>query len=154
MEKQIQPLDNVETESDMTLRNALSSAVERCWGSVDDFEERGGVILRNSKSDTYLFVFLRNANTGTDIAPVLFTADRDEYAELIIPLLRNGYQHYASFHTHPKFQPWPSMIDLNELFPGFPINYIYSGLTERLFKYVWIDPHNTNCGVIPEEVEI
>ena len=108
----------------MKLQEALLEATKACNHEI---EEEGGIILHNpAVPDQYEFVKLRNQNTGTEIAPVLWTADRQEYAEKIIPKIMNGMRHYASFHTHPRFLPIPSRIDLNELFPGFSINYIYS----------------------------
>lgn len=142
--------DNLQEEP--TLEDALTDAVETCWLNINDLEERGGVIIY--RGEEYQFIPLTNSNTGTPIAPGLFTADRFEYAEKIIPLFKEGWRHYASFHTHPQFPPWPSNIDMNELFPGFPINYIYSGLTDKLFKYTWINPKNINEGCVPEEIEL
>ena len=140
--------------SDGSLKEALWQAVEACWNSIDDVEERGGIIIRDPKTDTYRFIPIHNSNHGQPNAPYLYTADRDMYAKEIIPLMRSGWRHYASFHTHPQFEAYPSFIDMTELFPGFPINYIYSGLKNKLIKYTWIEPHNTNVGLIPEEVEI
>lgn len=138
----------------LTLEGELQLAINTCWDWVDDLEERGGIILHHKDKDSYCFMPLRNANTGKPNAPVLFTADRAQYAKEIIPMFKSGWKHYASFHTHPQFPPWPSHIDMNELFPGFPINYIYSGLTDKLMKYSWIDPTDLNVGVIPEEINL
>jgi len=141
-------MDNISTIN--SINTALADAVDQCWNQVTDLEERGGVILHHPDRDEYVFIALRNSNTGTAIAPVLFTADRDEYAEIIIPLFKLGWKSYASFHTHPQFSPYPSSIDMNDLFPGFYINYIYSGTQDKLIKYTWVDPQQLECGLIPE----
>lgn len=148
------PLEAQYKAFDGTLKGALWEALEGCWNIQEDMEERGGIIIHNKETDIYRFVYLHNSNSGTPIAPVLYTADRGMYAKIVIPLMRAGWRHYASFHTHPQFEAWPSHIDMTELFPGFPINYIYSGSKNKLMKYTWIDPQNLNIGVIPEEVEI
>lgn len=141
--------------SDMVgkLDGALMDAIDCCWNELDDkdVEEHGGIILFH-KEYGYIFIKLRNENAGTDIAPGLFTADREDYAEQIIPMFSVGWRHYASFHTHPQFLPYPSSIDMNTLFPGFPINYIFSGLTGELMKYTWKDPKRLDEGVIPERI--
>ena len=121
----------------MKLQEALFEATKSCNNAV---EEEGGIILHNpSIPDEFEFIKLRNQNTGTEIAPVLWTADRQEYAEKIIPKIMKGMRHYASFHTHPRFLPIPSRIDLNELFPGFPTNYIYSQVALAITEW------NTNA---------
>lgn len=116
----------------MTLNDTLLHAVTSCGHPA---EEEGGIILVNNAAQTFQFVKLRNQNTGTPIAPVLWTADRDEYAKNVIPLFKDGWRHFASFHTHPKFVPFPSTIDINELFPGFSINYIYSQKTQEVTQW-------------------
>lgn len=110
----------------------LLEAVGACRHRI---EEEGGVILYNAAEDSYRYEKLRNSNTGTPIAPVLWTADRYEYAEKVIPTFSKGWKHYASFHTHPQFIPYPSSIDYSELFPGFPINYIYSPATQEITQW-------------------
>ena len=129
------------------LKSALADAVHICWEEVDNLEEHGGIIMHQPKTDAYGFVQLRNQNAGTELGPVLWTADRDEYAKHVIPMFKEGWQHYASFHTHPQFYPWPSDEDMNVLFPGFPINYIFSGLTNYVVKY-WVQDTANNGQVL------
>lgn len=135
-----------------SIEMALDDAVTLCWKTRKDFEEAGGIILFK-EPDEYLFIPVTNSNTGTDEAPVLYSADRNEYAKYVIPMFKWGYKQYASFHTHPQFLPNPSSIDMTVLFPGFPINYIYSGLTNRIVKFTWVDPKDLSLGVNAEEVE-
>lgn len=116
----------------MTIENTLLEATKQCG---HEFEEEGGVIMYSATLNSYDFIKLRNQNTGTDIAPVLWTADRDEYAKLVIPLYSKGWKQFASFHTHPQFLPRPSGIDLNVLFPGFPVNYIYSRVVQEITQW-------------------
>lgn len=123
----------------MNLEDTLLEATKQCSHEV---EEEGGVILYNTTLDSYDFIKLRNQNEGTSIAPVLWTADRDEYAKFVIPLYSKGWKHYASFHTHPRFIPRPSSIDINVLFPGFPINYIYSRVIQEITQWN-VDKDNT-----------
>ena len=137
-----------------TLSGELWFAIEGCWNTVEDMEERGGLVMRFGDEEKYIFVPLRNANTGTPIAPVLFTADRDEYAKIILPMFKRGWRQYASFHTHPQFAPYPSHIDMTRLFKGFLVNYIYSGTQNKLMRYEWYNPHDFSEGVQIEEVEV
>jgi hypothetical protein len=126
-----------------TLNNILDEAIGLCTSNDD---EQGGVILSKvggegpyGKRIDYQFVHLRNANTGLPLAKSLWTADRNEYAKKVIPLFKDGWRHFASFHTHPKWPAIPSKIDLTELFPGFPINYIYSGIDNDLGRFEFDD---------------
>ena len=91
-------------------------------------EEQGGFIIKASKVEKYEFIPIRNANTGTPKALILYTADVDEFNEKIgLGVLDNLYSVFASFHTHPKgMRALPSHTDFNELFTSFPINYIYA----------------------------
>lgn len=110
----------------------LSQARDEC---TEGLEEEGGVILENITTSELQYIKVRNANTGTEIAPVLWTADRFDYAKKVLPLYAQGWKRYASFHTHPQFVPYPSSIDFNVLFPGFPINYIYSPVTQEITQW-------------------
>lgn len=117
----------------MNLPNTLAQAAKECNHPL---EEEGGIILKHKETGNYDFVKLRNSNTGTDIAPCLWTADRYEYADKIIPRVWNrAWEHYASFHTHPRFVAVPSGIDLGTLFPGFPVNFIYSKLQNGITEW-------------------
>lgn len=123
-------LHQLDEEHNRSIVGALEAAVNECSETI---EEEGGVIL--VKGDDYCYYKLRNQNTGTSIAPVLWTADRDEYAKNVIPAYAKGWRHYASFHTHPQFLPLPSGIDYDVLFPGFPVNYIYSPVTQEITQW-------------------
>lgn len=119
------------TTNTKTLKASLLKALETC---AVDHEEHGGIIL--FKNPEYEFVKLTNLNTGTEVATALWTADRDEYCKLIIPkITKEGWKQYASFHIHPAFSANPSIIDLTQLFLGFPINYIYSKRDKQLMEY-------------------
>ena len=113
------------------MKNALLSAVNLC--NNPDQEEEGGVILQ--KGDEFRFIKLTNTNTGKPLAPVLWTADRNEYATQVLPLFKDGWTQSASFHTHPCFLPLPSGIDLFQLFPGFPLNFIYAPMHDVVVGY-------------------
>ena len=117
------------------ITDALFDAVSECTRTI---EEEGGLILRNSEGK-FIYHKLRNANTGTQIAPVLWTADRMEYARIIMPQFSKGWKNYASFHTHPQFMPHPSSVDLNQLFLGFPVNFIYSPVTREVTQWNYIE---------------
>lgn len=114
-----------------SLKKALQKASSECsWPG----EEEGGIIVQ--KDDDFLFIKLTNANTGTEVAAALYTVNKTEYGEKIISLFDKGWKSYASFHTHPDgCLPNPSRIDLNQLFKGFPINYIYSPWTRLINCY-------------------
>ena len=133
-----------------TLDWALAIAKNYCWDHLEegDLEEHGGIILK--QGDKYDFVYLNNANSGTDIANGLFTADRKEHGSKVIVRFKEGWKQYASYHTHPQFLPYPSYIDMTQLFTGFKHNYIFSGLTGETMKYTWLDD---NTALIPELVE-
>lgn len=125
--------------NDKTILSALKYAVSSCFNPD---EEEGGIILVN-KANEHEFIKLKNDNSGTDIALGLWTANRQEYADKIIPRFKEGWIHYASFHTHPIFYPTPSAIDATELFPGFEINFIYSQLHNKVTEW-----HTVNEDVI------
>ncbi len=114
------------------LEEILEQAATVCNNTT---EEEGGIILH--KDGDYLFVKLKNNNTGTDLARVLWTADRYEYAAQVLPLLKEGFKHYASFHTHPMFVPFPSHIDVTQLFPGFSLNFIYSQAKQQVTGWTY-----------------
>jgi len=107
--------------------------VKQCQNQ--DNEEEGGVILFHPEKDEYKFVKLTNSNAGNPIARVLWTADRQEHYDLVIKQFSEGWRQHASFHTHPVFAPFPSQIDTYQLFPGFPLNYIYSPIFSSIASY-------------------
>jgi proteasome lid subunit RPN8/RPN11 len=99
-------------------------------------EEEGGFILRNkTDQESFDFVKIKNSNTGHPIAAVLYNADRQEVGEKVIRRTLNGWQVFASFHTHPGTSTVPSTIDLKNLFTTFKINYIYSPKADELAQY-------------------
>jgi hypothetical protein len=120
-----------------TLAQSLEQAVEQCG---EGLEEQGGIIMiTKTEPYDYIFVKLANENSGTPQARSLWTADRQAYASLIIPLFKSGYKQYASFHTHPQWPAVPSHIDYRDLFPGFAKNYIYSGVSKEINRFDLIE---------------
>lgn len=114
------------------MKSALLLAILSC--DSPNFEEEGGVIVSEKSTvlEVNTFIKLKNANTGTDIAPVLWTADPHEFAKKVIPKISRGGRLAASFHTHPRFAAQPSQVDLSQLFLGFKDNYIYSPTQNEL----------------------
>ena len=102
-------------------------------------EEEGGFIIHNDKTGEFEFHKVTNANTGEKIARVLFTADAQEYGDKVLTKVLTGkWVEYASFHTHPRgCEPYPSKVDLTQLFKGFPINYIYAPHMDKLVCYTY-----------------
>lgn len=129
-------------ESQNSLLHCLILAVSQCRPELK--EEEGGFILKSTSGDTYEFHKIRNMNTGTPIARGLYTVDRtggkdNEYATKILRktnVRKPEWVEYASFHTHPKgFGPYPSQIDLTQLFTSSPVNFIYSPDVGILMRY-------------------
>ena len=106
-------------------------------------EEQGGFIIHNTITDDFEFHLVTNMNHRHPIASGLYTANPDEYAEKILGKTlasdkKQNWVEYASFHTHPVgFGPFPSRMDLTQLFTSFPINYIYSPDTQSLMEYTY-----------------
>lgn len=137
----------------MRISSALLEAIKQCQ-SLE--EEEGGIILRHPQTDEYEFFKIHNENSGQPIALVLWTADRMDYAKKVIPKFKEGWTHYASVHTHPRFLPFPSNIDTTQLFPGFQLNYIYSPMFKSVALYEfsmtpnpedpvsWVKAYNVN----------
>jgi len=111
------------------LAKTLLQAVENCPHPV---EEEGGIIL--AKDDEYCFVKVKNIHKGTDTAAGLYETDQTELKENVLTKVADGWKFYASFHTHPKYTPTPSSLDLEKLFQGFKYNAIYSPVRE-IFSY-------------------
>lgn len=124
----------------MTLRNALDLAIDLTKGNR---EEEGGVIIHQADTDEYEFVHLRNANTGTPIAPSLFTADPIEFVTKVAKRFKDGWRMHSSFHTHPAFTPYASAEDRRHLFKGFALNFIYAPRFDAIFRYPVDKEHNT-----------
>ena len=118
------------------LRLSLQTALSQYDPGLD--EEQGGFILVDGAQ--YEFVGVKNANTGTTIAHGLYTADKKEFAEKVLSKVMEGWSVYASFHTHPKgFPARPSQMDINQLFTGHPINFIYAPLSDELNMFTLTD---------------
>ncbi len=119
-----------------SLNQALLHAKLSCNPALR--QEEGGFILLNLKFKKFEFIKIQNANTGP-IAAGLYTADRAEYGEKVLTkVLTGNYEEYASFHSHPPgYGPYPSRIDLEQLFTGFPVNYIYAPDLEVIVEYTF-----------------
>jgi proteasome lid subunit RPN8/RPN11 len=101
-------------------------------------EEEGGVIL--AKAGEYRFIKIKNTHRNTATAISLYEADRVELGKCMFDMLKNGWEIFSSFHTHPQFPPYPSGVDLNVLFQGFKHNVIYAPLYQEAFSYsTWED---------------
>ena len=126
-----------------TLQNAVSQ--------VDPGlnEEQGGFLIHDTVTGEFEFHLVTNMNHGHPIASGLYTANPDEYAQKVLEkVLSDSTKHrwveYASFHTHPAgFGPFPSRMDLTQLFTSFPINYIYSPDTQALMEYTYKEDTKT-----------
>lgn len=118
-----------------TIDTALDQARAAC---TTNMEEQGGVIVRKPEG-IFKFIKIENAFAGQPQANTLWLADREEYAEKVIPLFNDGWKNYASYHTHPRWPAQPSSIDLKDLFPGFPVNYIHSSLEDETNRFELID---------------
>lgn len=114
----------------MTLINALKLAVKTCCETID--EEEGGIIM--VRDNDYKFVRLENNLKGTPIAKSLISFET-EYGTKIIPMFKERWRCYASFHTHPRFPCYASSIDYDNLFNGFRHNYIYSRCNKNISHY-------------------
>ncbi len=116
------------------LSDTLLQAIGQCHTSIPiekRLEEHGGWIL--NKGDEFKFFFLRNDNTGTPRANVLFTANREDVGRGPLKyLVKDGWKNYGTFHTHPQFPVSPSDTDWNFLFQNSPYNFIYSPVTLQL----------------------
>ena len=111
------------------LAKTILVAAENCTHTV---EEEGGIILE--KDGEYCFVKVKNIHEGTDIAAGLYETDQIELKENVFSKVADGWKFYASFHTHPRYTPTPSSLDLQKLFQGFKYNVIFSPVRE-IFSY-------------------
>ena len=120
----------MKTNLNDSLRQSLQAAKSSYNPALN--EEQGGFILK--AGEVYQYVAIRNANTGKPIARGLYTADKAQFANKVLtPCLMAGQELFASFHTHPKgFPAMPSYTDLNELFTGHPVNFIYAPESDTL----------------------
>jgi proteasome lid subunit RPN8/RPN11 len=130
-------------EANNSLDRSLTLAILSCTPELK--EEEGGFIIKQIDSEEYEFHKIRNANTGNKVARVLYTVDREtvdnnEFVEKILKKTmlakKPEWEIFASFHTHPSgFGPFPSQLDLTELFRGHPTNFIYSPDMDMLMRY-------------------
>lgn len=129
-------LDNSEfSETQGTsILNALAKAIGMCG---DLYEEEGGLILE--KDGEHIFVHLTNSYKHTPTAFTLYETNLEEFKTKVAPKVADGWKLKASFHTHPRFYSDPSSIDVDNLFQGFKINYIYSHFDEFVSVSVWRD---------------
>jgi proteasome lid subunit RPN8/RPN11 len=129
--------DNFDNEElaatqNISILKALVEAISLCR---DAYEEEGGLILE--KDGEHMFVHLTNKYKHTPKAFTLYEANLDEFKNNITPRVAEGWKLKASFHTHPRFYSDPSAVDLQKLFQGFKINYIYSHFDEFVSVSVW-----------------
>jgi proteasome lid subunit RPN8/RPN11 len=95
-------------------------------------EEEGGLILNRDKD--YKFVHIDNMHSGSSHAIGLYEVSPEQFGKLVIPLMREGWKMFSSFHTHPPYSATPSNLDLGTLFKGFKHNVIYAN-EQRAFSY-------------------
>jgi len=128
-------------ESKNSLNQCLLQLVSAC--DLKCGEEQGAFIIQREGVAEYEAYWVTNINSGTPRASGLYTANRDEYGEKILKKVLTGdWFEYASFHTHPRgFGSYPSIMDLRQLFTGFPINYIYAPDMELLMRYNYDKEH-------------
>jgi proteasome lid subunit RPN8/RPN11 len=119
---------------DQQIKTAIQQAIRECYTDVPlltQLEEHGGWILK--KGEEYKFFFLKNDNSGTVRAQMLFSANRNDVAKgPLKAIVKEGWSNYATFHTHPQFSVTPSSIDWNLLFQNSKYNFIYSPATNQL----------------------
>lgn len=113
-----------------SLVQQLNNAIVECQNLA---EEEGGLIIQ--KDDSFSFIKVTNSHSGNPIAQGLWEPDRNEFAQKVLAKYKEGWRIYASLHTHPIFLPTPSVLDLTELFRGFPINFIYSKLHKKITEW-------------------
>lgn len=118
---------------DSTLSHALLEAVKECNHTL---EEEGGIIL--NKENDYLFVKIKSIFSGTPTAIGLYETDKSELGKKVLMRMSSeGWQMYASFHTHPSFSAEPSNTDMTYLFRGFKHNYIYAPRSKYFSLTSW-----------------
>jgi hypothetical protein len=124
------------------LARVLATATVECG---DSKEEEGGIILANNKLDAgtkhYKFIKVINDKRGTISARGLYVANPEDFGKNVFPLISEGWNMYASFHTHPSFPATPSRLDEDKLFRGFKYNFIFSN-TERTISCSEWSPQN------------
>lgn len=109
----------------VSLMQAMVLASESCTNKID---EEGGLILK--RNEDCCFVKVENKYAGTDIAGGLYETEMQSLSKNVFPLLKEGWQMFASFHTHPMFSASPSSIDMTKLFLGFKYNVIFAPVND------------------------
>jgi hypothetical protein len=124
------------------LARAISTAVVECG---DSKEEEGGIILSfiHPEFGTRQFKFIKviNDRRGTLSARGLYVANPEDFGKHVFPLISEGWNMYASFHTHPTFSATPSSLDEDKLFRGFKYNFIFSNSERTVSCSEW-SPQN------------
>ena len=90
---------------------------------------------------------------GTATAISLYEADALEFSEKAISKMKDGWQLYASFHTHPTFEARPSSLDVSTVFQGFKYNFIYSPLKKEYGCCMWLSESLAVITLKEEELE-
>ena len=122
-----------------SLARAIATATVECG---DSKEEEGGIILTlNQPFREYKFIKVINDRRGTLSARGLYVANPEDFGKHVFPLISEGWNMYASFHTHPTFPATPSSLDEDKLFRGFKYNFIFSN-TERTVSCSEWSPQN------------
>lgn len=125
-----------------TLNEALAAAVS--YADPHPEKEVGGFILKKKNTaDEYVFVPVENKYINKPEEVGLYSPNPKLYGSLVVSLLLDGFENFASFHSHPLgCSTRPSVTDLSKLFKGFPVNYIYSAEFKHLAQYTFT-PGNT-----------
>lgn len=122
-----------------SLARAIATATVECG---DSKEEEGGIILTlNQPLREYKFIKVINDRRGTLSARGLYVANPEDFGKHVFPSISEGWNMYASFHTHPTFPATPSSLDEDKLFRGFKYNFIFSN-TERTVSCSEWSPQN------------
>jgi hypothetical protein len=123
------------------LARAVATATVECG---DSKEEEGGIILTNNQSSgarDYKFIKVINDRRGTLSARGLYVANPEDFGKHVFPSISEGWNMYASFHTHPTFSATPSSLDEDKLFRGFKYNFIFSNSERTVSCSEW-SPQN------------
>ena len=125
----------------VSLMQSMLIASESCTNKID---EEGGLILK--REEDYRFVRVENRYAGTDTACGLYETEMRSLSSGVFSRLSEGWQMFASFHTHPMYSAHPSSIDMSKLFLGFKYNIIYAPLHDvhpKMFSITIWENDNT-----------
>lgn len=136
------------TENKLLLKE-LIKARNTC---ANPLEEEGGIVM-HLKYNEYEFIKIKNVYAGTATAIGLYEADAEEFSSKAISKMKDGWQLYASFHTHPTFEARPSSLDVSTLFQGFKYNFIYSPLKKEYGCCMWLSESLAVITLKEEELE-